>query len=401
MRFLLVVGFLLTSIQAQAQTFGWGVPADGTLSSRYGSNVDVNGNYSIGFGLDPTVPTTITAPNTMAIMGGKVGVGTTAPTTELDVSGSVRLGNNGETCAAAIEGAIRYNSTNKTIELCDGTGWSEINLSCDITPDGFDITDVGSVATGTLQTSPIVQITGITCSVTVSISGTGSPQYRTCSNSDCSTEVQTWTDANGSISNNQYLQLRLTASPDSFSTRTATVTVGGAVDNWTVTTVNDGTYKRVFVTGIKYSGSQIAGIAGADAKCQSLADAESLGGTFKAWIATDSTDDPESRFTQANVPYKRVDGLTVANDWADLVDGGNLINKILTTANGSVWSSWVWTNIAADGTANSETNNCSSWTSNSTAISSTIGQSSAANSTWTDYGTYHCGNPYGLYCFEQ
>ena len=50
----------------------------------------------------------------------------------------------------------------------------------------------------------------------------------------------------------------------------------------------------------------MGGVAGADAKCQSLADNANLGGTYKAWISG-TTDGPSKRFEQSgfldSLPY--------------------------------------------------------------------------------------------------
>lgn len=84
--------------------------------------------------------------------------------------------------------------------------------------------------------SDIIQITGINVAVTVTISGATSPEYRTCSTSNCSSVIQNWTTSSGTISNNQYLQLRMTSSAVSNTVRNATVNVGTGSDVWYVTT---------------------------------------------------------------------------------------------------------------------------------------------------------------------
>ncbi|MBK6698138.1 MAG: hypothetical protein IPG50_39025 [Myxococcales bacterium] len=73
--------------------------------------------------------------------------------------------------------------------------------------------------------------------------------------------------------------------------------------------------KRVFVTSATYTGL-LGGTAGADAKCQGLADAAHIGGRFKAWVTS-----PATRFLHSRGPYVRVDDVVVANSWADLADG--------------------------------------------------------------------------------
>ena len=54
---------------------------------------------------------------------GNVGIGTPAPAAMLDVAGAIKLGDDGLACAPGTEGAMRYETTNDTVEVCDGTNW--------------------------------------------------------------------------------------------------------------------------------------------------------------------------------------------------------------------------------------------------------------------------------------
>jgi hypothetical protein len=114
--------------------------------------------------------------------------------------------------------------------------WVVNTEGADTTPNAFNYTDQTNVALATLTNSNILQISGINVAVTVTISGTAGPQYRTCSTSNCSSVIQTWTASSGSISNNQYLQLRTTSPATANTLRTATVSVGTGSDVWNVTT---------------------------------------------------------------------------------------------------------------------------------------------------------------------
>jgi hypothetical protein len=62
---------------------------------------------------------------------------------------------------------------------------------------------------------------------------------------------------------------------------------------------------RVFVTSTIYMG-YLGGLDGADAKCQSVANAAQLGGTFKAWLRDDTTA-ARDRLNHATGPYVLVD----------------------------------------------------------------------------------------------
>jgi hypothetical protein len=86
--------------------------------------------------------------------------------------------------------------------------------------------------------------------------------------------------------------------------------------------------KRAFVTSTLYTGA-VGGVAGADVICQNHADMVGLGGTYLAWLA-DATTSPRVRFSQAPIQYIRTDGVPIANDWTDLVDGALLAPLNLT-----------------------------------------------------------------------
>ncbi len=70
----------------------------------------------------------------------------------------------------------------------------------------------------------------------VTISGQGSPQYQICSDAGCSSVVQAWTSSPSSITNNQYIQTRLTADSVGGSNFQATIIVGSGASVWSVTT---------------------------------------------------------------------------------------------------------------------------------------------------------------------
>ena len=142
-------------------------------------------------------------------------------------------------------------------------------------PAPFDYTDQTNVLTSTLTTSNILRII-VADATSVSISGDGSPQYRICSNSDCSTVAHTWASSAGSIDNGEYLQLRLTSSASNSTMNSATVTVGTGSDQWDVTTFSGVTKAFFVITNSTWTGN-LGGISGADSKCLT----ELQGNTFK------------------------------------------------------------------------------------------------------------------------
>ncbi|MGH6905537.1 MAG: DUF1554 domain-containing protein [Geminicoccaceae bacterium] len=161
------------------------------------------------------------------------------------------------------------------------------------------------------------------------------------------------------------------------------------------------TSKCVFVTSTRHTGD-LGGLAGADAICQDLAEAGgslAAPGTYKAWLS-DATASPSTRFTQASVPYKLVDGTTIADDWADLTDG-NLNAPIgRTEQGGDTPSFFVWTATTAQGLAGGL--NCQAWTSNATTTSGAIGLANVSTERWSfaSLGSA-CQLTPSLFCFQQ
>ena len=182
-------------------------------------------------------------------------------------------------------------------------------------------------------------------------------------------------------------------------------------------------FKRVFVTSTTYDGN-LGGLAGADAKCAARAAAAGLSGTYKAWLS-DQTTSAASRLTHAAVPYKRTDGVAVANNWTDLTDGDLAVVTSpspftvginhdefgVALSSGTVGA---WTATLPDGSTADPSGvlNCFSWTSNVASASPSGGIGYAldipvtlpvgnAGSAWTAYAIESCSSLYRLYCLQQ
>ena len=162
------------------------------------------------------------------------------------------------------------------------------------------------------------------------------------------------------------------------------------------------TEKVAFYTLAGVSGRFIGGISGADQLCQDQAKAVGLGGTYKAWIAdSNPASAPATRFTHAAVPYVRVDGTKIADDWTDLTDG--TLDSVMTSETGyeNLPINGVWSNVLPDGTqaSGTATDHCDDWgTGGSTGR---IGHRDRTDSTWTEFATITCFASDLLYCFEQ
>lgn len=157
-----------------------------------------------------------------------------------------------------------------------------------------------------------------------------------------------------------------------------------------------------------YDGSArgaLGGVSGADAYCQQEAIDNGLKGTYYAWIAdTDPSSAPAFRFERSTVPYVRVSGVKIADDWDDLTDG-TLDNSIRYQAdNTQPGLAPVWTNVSSDGTQDGSTANdsCNDWTTSSGAVTGGAGRRDSSSGGWTNQNTRTCdsgGNE--AYCFEQ
>lgn len=176
--------------------------------------------------------------------------------------------------------------------------------------------------------------------------------------------------------------------------------------------------KRVFVSSLRYpanlqaAGGESTGMASADALCQQLADAASLGGTYRAWLSTSSEDAIDH--VQGTGPWYRMDGAMVFPNHASL--GTTPMVPISIDEMGGMpdpyYESWTGTGtggrLKVDNGLTSTT--CEDWTStiDSDTIKGWLGIFGQQNTTlgagpeWTNYADGFC-SPFSrhLYCFEQ
>ena len=71
--------------------FGRQATASGDYSTAIGREIEASGNYSVVIALNDQNGNNVTQDNTMAIMGGKVGIGTKAPDANIDIHGTVKM----------------------------------------------------------------------------------------------------------------------------------------------------------------------------------------------------------------------------------------------------------------------------------------------------------------------
>ncbi|MCB9991211.1 MAG: hypothetical protein H6867_07495 [Rhodospirillales bacterium] len=164
-----------------------------------------------------------------------------------------------------------------------------------------------------------------------------------------------------------------------------------------------GAHKKIFITSSTWNGN-LGGLSGANNKCQTAADNASLGGTYKAWITdTNSSNSPSNTFTQASIPYRRIDGYRIADNWSDLTDG-LLDNGIIIDETGAVrLDQEVWTNTTTSGTrtAGGGNDTCFDWASGSSGNSGQSGNNQFMDSKWTNETASACNGAKRLICVEQ
>jgi hypothetical protein len=172
----------------------------------------------------------------------------------------------------------------------------------------------------------------------------------------------------------------------------------------------------VFVTSESFNGNLegVGGLGAANGICQRLADDADLPGTYKAWLSTQLTN-PGNLFMRAPGPYRRVDGVKVADSYHDLTTakaGGQYLSAPInvTQIGGIVSGHAAWTYTLPSGQSGSSLPgeaHCSNWTSGAFEVAGGFGNvnNSTVDAGWTDGGAARCNNfnlsPFRLYCFQQ
>lgn len=306
------------------------------------------------------------------------------------------------TCNGPLEGTIRFVSAGNSWRFCDGIAWQNFSVpaGCAVYGPEFDFVNVTNTAKSSVISSNIIQVDTSGCNAQISVTGGNSPQFRICSNAACSVVVQNWTNTPTNIADGQYLQIRQTSSASDNTGTTMTVMAGTVADTWTVTTINSS--YTVFVTSVNYDGLALDGIGGADHKCQTLAQAAGLSGRYMAWLTDSATGtSPSNRFHQSTIPYRLVNGVQVAANWTDLVDGTLSAAINLNESGVIVTNTPIITNTLSNGTRNSVTNHCFNYA-HVSASSFEFGSNSQISNLWTfTSGTRSCGLMGRLYCFQQ
>lgn len=139
----------------------------------------------------------------------------------------------------------------------------------------------------------------------------------------------------------------------------------------------------------------LGGIAGADQMCNTLATAQGLKGTYRAWLSVNGTN-AAARITSAG-PWQLVTGAVVVATHAQLTSG-QLTRPLNVDEKGviaPVADDRVWTGTAPNGTfAGPE---CGLW---SGAGTGRVGEAEFSDSRWSNSTVETCDMLNRVYCFE-
>ncbi len=164
--------------------------------------------------------------------------------------------------------------------------------------------------------------------------------------------------------------------------------------------------KRVFVTSRQVYGDLVSvargadGVVSGDTVCQVSADAAGLGGTWKAWLSSDTIDAIDH--IRGNGPWARLDGVVLFPDHASLagapLDAIN-VDETGETVSCLYTSPYVWTGTRIGGRWNLD--DCVGWTEMDSDWETDTG--SACDPTkWTRGAEVRwCSSESRLFCFEQ
>jgi len=213
-----------------------------------------------------------------------------------------------------------------------------------------------------------------------------------------------WQDTNVESGKTYYYELEEV--DYSGSTRYGPIKVTAGCDISEITQIKQLT---VFVSSQKFTG-HLAGIDGADQKCQAMADKAGLSGSFKAWLSNDANNiNAKSRFSTTNLPYYSPNGVKIADDLNDFLDGDGPDHGITFDEYGKnvldqEKEVYVLTGTNNDGSKIAD-ENCNNWRTEGPRYMAAYGRAGNALATkqrWSYWSSARvCGKQYRIYCFED
>lgn len=151
--------------------------------------------------------------------------------------------------------------------------------------------------------------------------------------------------------------------------------------------------KRMFVTRSKFSGN-LSGLSGADAKCQTAANAAGLKGTYIAFLSTSAVD-ASTRVTGPG-PWSNTLGARVfdsAAGWAGFPKGYILADEL-----GSYVGGGYWTGSGPQGTRTQAV--CGDWRSVTDSVGGIYG-TGGSSSEWLSSSVSPCSSDLSLLCLQN
>lgn len=155
-----------------------------------------------------------------------------------------------------------------------------------------------------------------------------------------------------------------------------------------------------FVTSTSSTGA-LGTLAAADTRCNTLAAAARLAGTYHAWLSygTAGAAPLNALDRVSRGPYLRVDGVVVSPSRALLIRSGMLSNPINRTEQNDTRNTPVWTGTNDIGAFTG--NVCNNWTIGTSTPIGTVGSSALATAGWTQNAAPTCDTQAALYCIQD
>jgi len=155
---------------------------------------------------------------------------------------------------------------------------------------------------------------------------------------------------------------------------------------------------RVFATSTTHDGL-LGGTAGGDVICNDLARAASLDGNFRAWLSVAGVS-VRDRLPGAPVPYERIDGVRVADDFAGFASNGHLAT-LDRDERGAVVDGELRTWAASNPNGAPSGQDCQGWTTDAASQAGIGGTLDRTDAGWSAGAGGACSQPRRLVCVEM